>query len=49
MFNWERFKRASDDKFFCVVEQSDPKFSAREVTDFLEALGGRNITMVHED
>ena len=32
MFNWERFKRASEDKFFCVVEQSDPKFAAREVT-----------------
>jgi hypothetical protein len=49
MFNWDRFKRVSDDKFFCVIEQRDPKFSEREVRDFLESLGGRNITMVHED
>jgi hypothetical protein len=49
MFNWERFKGVSADKFFCIIEQKDPKFSAREVRDFLEAIGGRNITMVHED
>ena len=48
MFNWEKFKRFSDDKFFCVIEQRDPKFSEREARDFLESLGGRNITMVHE-
>jgi hypothetical protein len=48
MFNWEEFKRSSDDKFFCVIEQRDPKFSEREARDFLESLGGRNITMVHE-
>jgi Alternative complex III, ActD subunit len=49
MFNWERFKRVSDDKFFCVIETKDPKFAEREVRDFLESLGGRNITKVHED
>jgi ActD protein len=49
MFNWERFKRVSDDKFFCVIEQTDPKFSAVGVRDFLESVGGQNITMVHAD
>jgi hypothetical protein len=49
MFNWERFKRVSDDKFFCVIETKDPKFAEREVRDFLESLGGRNITKVYED
>ncbi len=49
MFNWERFKRVSDDKFFCVIEKRDPKFAEREVRDFLESLGGRNVTRVHED
>jgi Protein of unknown function (DUF3341) len=48
MFNWERFKRVSDDKFFCVIEKRDPKFTEREVRDFLESLGGRNVTRVHE-
>ncbi len=49
MFNWERFKRVSDDKFFCVIEERDPKFAEREVRDLLESLGGRNITKVHGD
>lgn len=49
MFNWERFKKVSDDKFFCVIETSDPKFSERGVQDFLQSLGGQNITLVHED
>jgi hypothetical protein len=49
MFNWERFKRVSDDKFFCVIEKSDPKFAEAEVREFLESLGARNITRVHED
>jgi hypothetical protein len=49
MFNWERFKKFSDDKFFCVIETRDPRFSEREVKDFLESLGGQNITRVQED
>ena len=49
MFNFERFKRVSDYKFFCVIEERDPKFAEREVRDLLESLGGRNITRVHGD
>jgi hypothetical protein len=49
MFNWDRFKRVSDDKFFAVIESKDPKFSEREVRDFLESVGGREITRVHGD
>jgi Protein of unknown function (DUF3341) len=49
MFGWERFNRVSDDKFFCVIEKRDPKFSEAEARDFLESLGGRNITMVHTE
>lgn len=49
MFNWERFKKVSDDKFFCVIEARDPKFSERAAQDFLQSLGGQNITLVHED
>jgi len=48
MLGWERFKRVSDDKFFCVIEKRDPKFSEREVRDFLESIGGHNITKIHE-
>ncbi|HVQ20294.1 MAG TPA: DUF3341 domain-containing protein [Terrimicrobiaceae bacterium] len=49
MLGWERFKRVSDDKFFCVIEKRDPKFSEREVRDFLESIGGHNITKIHEN
>ncbi len=49
MFNWERFKKFSDDRFFCVIEARDPKFSERAAGDFLHSLGGQNITLVHED
>jgi len=49
MFNWERFKKFSDDKFFCVIETRDPKYSESSVKDLLESLGGQNITRVQED
>lgn len=49
MFNWEHFKNFSDDKFFCVIETRDPKYSESAVKDFLESLGGENITRVQED
>ncbi|HEY5811677.1 MAG TPA: DUF3341 domain-containing protein [Terrimicrobiaceae bacterium] len=49
MANWERFKRVSDDKFFCIVEKKDPRFAELEVKEFFESMGGRHITKVHED
>jgi len=49
MFNWERFKKFSDDKFFCVIETSDPKYSERSAQEVLQSLGGQHITVVHED
>jgi hypothetical protein len=32
-----------------VVEKRDPKFAEGEVREFLESLGARHITRVHED
>jgi hypothetical protein len=49
LFNWERFKKVTDDKFFVAIEADDPKFSDRAVRDFLESIGGTNITTVHGD
>jgi hypothetical protein len=49
MFNWDRFKKVSDDKFFCVIETRDPKYSESSARDVLQSLGGENITRVHED
>lgn len=49
LFNWDRFKKATEDKFFVAIESGDPKFSERSVRDFLESLGGSNITTIHGD
>lgn len=49
IFNWERFKRVSDDKFFAVIESRDPRFAANEAEALLTELGGTNLTLVHED
>jgi len=49
LFNWERFKLVTEDKFFVAIEANDPKFSSRSVSDFLESLGGTNITTIHGD
>jgi hypothetical protein len=49
LFNWDRFKLVTEDKFFVAIEANDPKFSSRSVSDFLESLGGTNITTIHDD
>ena len=48
LFNWERFKRASDDGFFLVVEARDPKFNEERTRAFLEQLGGKHVTLIHD-
>lgn len=49
LFNWDRFKKVTEDKFFVAIEAGDPKFSERSVRDLLASLGGTNITTVHGD
>ncbi len=48
IFKSERFARASDDRFFVVIEASDPKFSAVETRKLLENLGSKNIELVED-
>jgi len=49
IFNWERFKRATSDGFFLVIEARDPRFTELEAHELLERSGGQHITIVHED
>ena len=49
IFNWERFKRATNDGFFLVIEARDPRFTELEARELLERSGGQHITIVHED
>src|SRR5689334_5623188 len=46
VFNVERFSMASSDKFFLVIESTDPKFS--DATDFLNGLGAKGVYDVAE-
>lgn len=48
VFNWERFKRASDDGFFAVIEARDPKFSENKTRELLERIGGKHVTLIHD-
>lgn len=48
IFKSQRFTRASDDRFFVVIEASDPKFSATETRKLLENLGSKSIELVED-
>ena len=48
VFNWERFKRATDDGFFLVIESRDAKFSESRTKALLDEIGGQNVTLIHD-
>jgi len=48
VFNWERFKAVTDDKFFLVIEARDPKFNEEKTRTLLEEIGGAHVTLIHD-
>ena len=46
VFNAPRFNLASQDRFFLVIEASDPKFNAKATKDFLSSLQPREVVEV---
>jgi hypothetical protein len=49
LFKSARFRRATQDRFFIVVEASDPKFEAGATRAFLDSLGGLSIEEIGDD
>ena len=49
VFNWDRFMKVTEDKFFIAIEASDKKFSLEETTALLNSLGGSHLTAIHHD
>ena len=45
-FNYERFKRATDDSYLLVVEASDPNFDIEETPRVLKSLGAVRVEVV---
>jgi hypothetical protein len=48
IFNSDRFKAATDDKFFITIEARDPLFDAKKTKKLLQQLGATNIEEVDE-
>jgi hypothetical protein len=49
LFNVERFKRASNDKFFLCIESHDPKFHLVETAKFLQSVSAQHVTEVRDE
>jgi hypothetical protein len=47
LFDHEPFSRVTTDAFFLVIESADPKFSETETREFLEAIGGKEVTALY--
>ncbi len=49
VFNWDRFSRVTDDKFFIVIEATDPQFDEVKTRELLHELGGSQISLIRHD
>ncbi len=49
LFNIERFKRASNDKFFLCIESHDPKFHLAETARFMQSINAQHVTEVRDE
>ena len=48
LFNWSRFAKVTDDKFFLIVEARDPLFSDTKTKALLGEVGGKHVTEVFD-
>jgi hypothetical protein len=48
VFKSDRFARATDDRFFIVIEARDPRFYRERTEDFLRSLGALEVEELEE-
>jgi hypothetical protein len=48
IFDYEPFLRVTNDAFFLIIEASDPRFSDTVTREFLEEIGGKDVTLLYE-
>jgi len=48
LFTSERFLRVSNDRFFIVIEATDPSFDPSKIKQMLQDAGGEHITLVED-
>jgi hypothetical protein len=48
LFTHDRFMRVSNDRFFIVIEATDPNFEPAKVKRLLEEAGGSHITLIED-
>ncbi len=48
LFSNERFARATADRFFIVIEKTDPRFDREQTRALLESLGGLAVEEIHD-
>jgi hypothetical protein len=47
LFDYAPFSRVTNDAFFLVIESTDPKFSEVETREFLERIGGKDVSLIY--
>jgi len=48
VFTSQRFRRATQDRFFIIIEARDQRFDAEDTRRFLESLGGLGVEAINE-
>src|ERR1700704_699723 len=49
LFDYEPFKRVTNDAFFLAIEAVDPEFFEVATREFLEEIGGQSVTLLYEN
>ncbi len=44
----EAVARASDDRFYIIIESTDPRFEVKTATTMLKEIGGQNVTQLED-